>query len=102
MSSDLQARAAELRDQGCRTAYAIGCATITDPARATDLHPCLGPQWSGDLDSHSKERNADASAPIGPPLTVLTPHPRPSTERGARSVSSSVSCHHSVTNECSS
>ena len=28
MSSDLQTRAAELRDQGCRMAYAIGYATL--------------------------------------------------------------------------
>jgi hypothetical protein len=67
MGSDIQNRAVELRDQGCRPAYAIGYAAITDPARATDLHLCRGPQRSGtipyliDLDSHSKERNADAA-----------------------------------------
>jgi hypothetical protein len=30
MSSDLQTRAAEFRDQGCRTAHAIGYATLVD------------------------------------------------------------------------
>jgi hypothetical protein len=37
------------------------------------------------------------SAPIGPPLTVLAPHPRPSPASGTF-----VPCHSFVTNECSS
>lgn len=67
MTDTLQQRAAELYDQGRRTAYAIGYATITDPSRATHLHICLGEQWSGkrlymvDLDSHTPEQNADAA-----------------------------------------
>ena len=37
MSSDLQTRAAELRDQRCRTAYAIGYATLGEmqPSRSS-------------------------------------------------------------------
>ena len=65
--SDLQTRAAELRDQGRRTAYAIGYTIVSDPAKAIHLHLCLGSQWSGtflyliDLDSHKPGQDADAA-----------------------------------------
>lgn len=66
-NTTLQQRAAQLRDQGRRTAYAIDYATVSDPAKATHLHICLGEQWSGkrlymvDLDSHTEGQNADAA-----------------------------------------
>jgi hypothetical protein len=65
--SDLQTRAQQLYDAGRRTAYAIGYATVDDPAIATHLNICLGEQWSGrrlylvDLDSHTAEQDADAA-----------------------------------------
>lgn len=65
--SSLQTRAAELRDQGRRTAYAIDYAIVSNPAKATHLHLCLGEQWSGkrlylvDLDSHTEGQDADAA-----------------------------------------
>jgi hypothetical protein len=57
----------QLHTAGRRTAYAIGSATVTDPAAATHLHICLGPQWSGtflymlDLDSHTPQQDAGAA-----------------------------------------
>lgn len=67
IETTLQQRAAELRDQGRRTAYAIDYATVSDPSAATHLHICLGEQWSGkrlymvDLDSHTKGQDAGAA-----------------------------------------
>jgi len=65
--SDLQTRAQQLHDAGRRTAYAIGYATVSDQAAATDLLICLGAQWSGrrlymvDLDSHTAEQDATSA-----------------------------------------